>query len=81
MRIDMDKMKFGTPEYEAAMTINVCEEELSNMPVSDFELWLKNSWSRTEIVLSGMKLKVPEDEKKAILHFIAFWYYRQKVQS
>lgn len=79
-KINTDTMNFGSYEYDASMFINSCLDELDNMDESTFETWLSFSWERKEIVLSGVKLKVPEREKKAILHFIAFWYYRNKEQ-
>ena len=74
--IDTNKLELGTPEYEAALTINVSIDCLANLDEYAFECWLKESFNRDEIRLGGNTLKVPETEKKAILHFIAFWYYR-----
>lgn len=81
MEIDYDNMRMDKPEYMASMFINLCEEELSTMNEFEFALWLDGSWSREEIILGGNKLKAPENKKKAILHFIAFWYYRSKEPS
>ena len=79
-RINTDTMEFGSYELEASMFINSCLDELANMDEYTFETWLSFRWKSEEIVLSGNKLKVPETEKKAILHFIAFWYYSNKEQ-
>lgn len=76
MKIDINKMVKGTPEFEAEWLITHAEENLFNMDENEFESWLANSLPREEIVLGNSELVVSENEKKAILYFIAFLYYR-----
>ncbi len=79
-RINMDTMEVGSPEYMASMLINLCQNELTDIEEGEFEAWLKWNMRQEEITLGKQKLKVPEAEKKATLHFIAFWYYKNKEQ-
>lgn len=71
--------KFGTPEYTATLIIELCLGELERMSMQEFEIWLQHSWEEEEIVIGGITTKVEEKEKRAILHFLAFWYYRQNL--
>lgn len=74
--LNTEKAKWGTPEYAAGMLINIASEELDNMSQEEFENWLDKSLQAEKITFKTTILTVPETEKKAVLHFIAFWYYR-----
>lgn len=78
--INMDEMEYGTPEYAAAEFITLCYDQLDRMDEKTFELWFGLKLKSKELKLGETKLNVPETKKKAILHFIAFWYYRNKEQ-
>lgn len=79
-RINVDTMDMDSPEYEASMIINLSQDYLERMNEAMFEFWFSMALKREEFLLGGRKFKVSETNKKAILHFIAFWYYRNKEQ-